>query len=331
MVLFTVVKNPYYALAEIRATRADFSMEKGNLERALHQVDGAIDLAPDVGRYYVQRSKILDQARSLNTSRGGRLLLAQEAYSANQKAVAANPFDVYSRLHLAESAFTEARLGQIGKGREALEEYGRLTFMLPRYWLPHFLLGRAYSEMGQPELAIKDYDEAIRLNAPGLVYLHKGMAYAALGQYQRAIEGYDEAIGHNPNLSSAYNQRGVAFYELGQPRKAIAEYGKAIGLNASLDPAYNNRGAAYHDLGQLDRAIEDFDRSLRLNPQFAEAYANRAVVLTLLNRDEEARLDFDRAVALGFDATTLEKALRPSHQPSQSGAAGGDDADSVRR
>ena len=66
----------------------------------------------------------------------------------------ANPYDTYNGLHFAESAFTLAGLGQPGNGEEAIEEYQRLTVMVPRFWLPHFLLARAYVEVGDPVRAV---------------------------------------------------------------------------------------------------------------------------------------------------------------------------------
>jgi len=305
--VFTIIKNPYYALAESKATAADSTLKRGDLQRAMKQIDDAIALAPDIGRFHVTRAKVLDMARRSAVSQTARSLLAQEAYSANRRAVATNPFDIYSKLHFAESALTLAGLGQDGMGVEAIEEYGRLTLMLPRYWLSYFLLGRAHAEMGQPERAIEAYDEAIRLNPQYyLTYDQRGLVYTSRGQYQRAIEDYNKVIQLSPRLPSAYNHRGVAFYALGLLNDAIEDFDQAIRLNAQFAPAYNNRGTAYHELGQFERAIEDYDATILLNPQFAEAYANRALVYSLLKRDAEAKRDLDHALQLGFAPDFLE-------------------------
>lgn len=311
LVVFTLINNPALILAEIKATAATAAVEDTNPQRALQQIDGAINLAPDVARYHVQRAKILDRVRSMSASRIDQVQLAQGAYLANQRGVTANPFDLYSRLHLAESAFTLAQLGRLEKNQEALDEYRRITFMMPRYWLSHFLLGRAYNETDQPELAIESYDEAIRLN-PGfqLAYNQRGNAYASLGRYQRAIEDYNEAISISPLFSSAYNQRGMAFYHLGQLSQAIHDYGEAIRVNPKQASAYNNRGVAYFEMSRLENSIDDFDKAIQLNPRFAQAYANRAFANAGLNRDGEAQKDADRAVQLGFSSALLDQGLK---------------------
>lgn len=297
---FTTLRNPYYALAETRAAAADTTLKRGDLQEAIDQIEEAIGLAPDVGSYHVTRTKILNSARQFSADQPGQVVLAREAYVTSQRAVEANPYDIYGRLYFAESALTLAVLGQDGKGEEALEEYRRLTIMVPGHWLPRFLLGRAYTELGRPRLAIKAYDDAIRLNPQlSLNYSQRGMAHLNLGHYQQAIRDFDQA-NRSGEDAFLYSQRGVALYQLGQLQKALESYDKAIRINPRLVSAYNNRGTAYHTLGQLDKAIDDYDEAIRLNPRFAEAYANRAMVHALLKKSTAAQQDAERAKELGF-------------------------------
>jgi hypothetical protein len=88
---FTLVKNTSYTLAEKRATSAAASLDEGRPEMAMQSIDSAIALATDIGRYYVIRANILDQARSSKAADSDRARLALEAYQANGHAVIANP------------------------------------------------------------------------------------------------------------------------------------------------------------------------------------------------------------------------------------------------
>ena len=54
-----------------------------------------------------------------------------KAKAATGRAVDVNPFDLYGRLHHSESTFTLATMGNTQKGEEAIEEYRRLTLMVP--------------------------------------------------------------------------------------------------------------------------------------------------------------------------------------------------------
>jgi len=325
---FTLVKNTNYALAENRATSAAASLDDGKLEMAMQSIDSAIGLAPDVGRYHVIRANILDRARSSTAAASVQARLALEAYQANGRAVIANPFDIYGRLHFAESALQLAALGHPGKGEEAIEEYRRLTLALPRFWLSHFLLGRAYVETGKPDGAVEAYSEAIRLDplSPSF-YDGRAQAYGMLGEHRLAIEDYDRMIQLSPGTASHHTRKAVALFTLGRSEEAIQDLDEAIEIyhrtinhpgrgetklgnafkwNPKLALAYNNRGSAYYQLGRIERAIEDYDRAIQLSPRSAEFYANRAFAYELLNKDAEARRDLDHALQLGFAPESLE-------------------------
>ncbi|MCI0781098.1 MAG: tetratricopeptide repeat protein [Chloroflexi bacterium] len=298
----TMVKNPSYAFAEYRATSAAVSLGEGRLLRAMEQIEGAIALAPDVGRYHVIQANILDQAGSFADNEIHRIKLAREAYLSTQRAVAANPFDIYTRLHFAEAALTLAGLDQAGMSQRAIEESLRLTSMLPRYWLSHFLLGRAYAQSGEPDRAVEAYSEAIRLNPlSALFYDRRAEAYEMLGEHRLAVNDYGRAITLSPNDPSRYARRGVALFALGRLEMAIQDLDEALHLKPEQPLAYNNRGSVYYQLGRIERAIEDYDRAIQLSPRLAEFYVNRALAYALLNKDAEARRDVERAIELGFD------------------------------
>jgi hypothetical protein len=114
---FTLVKNTNYALAEVRATSAAASLANGQPEIPMRYIDRAIALAPDVSRYHVNRGNILDQTKGGTTTLPDQARLALEAYRANRSAVLANPFDIYGRLHFAESTLRLTALGEPGKVR----------------------------------------------------------------------------------------------------------------------------------------------------------------------------------------------------------------------
>ena len=157
MLGFTFVKNTNYAIVETKATSAAALLDNGRLEMAMQPIDGAIVLASDVGRYHIILANIQDQAKSSTAKPIDQSRLAVEGYQANERAVIANPFDIYGSLHFAESALTLELLGYPEEGGRAIEQYRHLTLMHLRFWLPHFLLGRAYVEIGEPVRAVEAY------------------------------------------------------------------------------------------------------------------------------------------------------------------------------
>jgi tetratricopeptide (TPR) repeat protein len=123
------------------------------------------------------------------------------------------------------------------------------------------------------QIAIDDYDEAIRINPKDAVaYFNRGTTYHSLNKKKRAIEDYDQAIRLNPEYADAYHNRGTTYRVLGQFRRAIEDYDQAIHLNPRDAVAYNNRGNAYKLQGKKAEAIADFEKLITLtdNPQWVK-------------------------------------------------------------
>ena len=67
-----------------------------------------------------------------------------------------------------------------------------------------------------------------------LAYVNRGAASRALGQPQRAIEDYDEAIRLGPQLALAYANRALAYTVLG--RDTVAQQDFDLAEELGVDP-----------------------------------------------------------------------------------------------
>src|SRR5262249_47557919 len=67
-----------------------------------------------------------------------------------------------------------------------------------------------------------------------IAYAFRGLAYIKTGDYDRAIRDYDEAIRLDPKFVRAYEERGAAYSWKGDYDRAIRDYDEAI----RLDPKY---------------------------------------------------------------------------------------------
>ena len=207
------------------------------------------------------------------------------------------------------------------------------------------LLGVAYRDLGDPSMAIKEFDGILRIRPESPeAFNHRAMIYWNLGEYDRALDDLDNAIKYEPKYAEAYSNRGFSYRELGQPQRAVEDLDEAIRLDPRYAVAYNNRGLAHSDLGQLQRAVDDYSQAIRLDPGYVQAYLNRgaawsdqgqpnnaltdseaaleldesnprtyalrAMAYTQLGRDTEARRDAERAVQLGIQREFLETKLR---------------------
>ncbi len=71
------------------------------------------------------------------------------------------------------------------------------------------------------------------------IFNNRGIAYYKLGQYEMAIQDYDDAILIDPQNAGTYYNRGFTYYDLGQYERAIQDYDEVIRLNPQDAWAYN--------------------------------------------------------------------------------------------
>lgn len=165
--------------------------------------------------------------------------------------------------------------------------------------LAFYRRGNAYNEQLESDRAIKDYDEAIRLNPRHAdAFSNRGVAYARKRNYDRAIQDYDEAIQLNPRHADAFSNRGVAYARKKDYERAIQNYDEAVRLKPDHVSALYARGNAYRRRGDYDQAVRNYDRVIRLNPRHAQAYSNRGVAYAGKGRDDLAIQDYDKAIGL---------------------------------
>jgi tetratricopeptide (TPR) repeat protein len=92
-----------------------------------------------------------------------------------------------------------------------------------------------------PDLAISGCTAVIRSGRLtqgelALAFHARGNAYGRKREYDRAIRDYDQAIRLNPNDASVFISRGLAYRALGQQAQAAEDFATAGQLNPDLPP-----------------------------------------------------------------------------------------------
>jgi len=191
--------------------------------------------------------------------------------------------------------------------------------------------GSAYNNLEQFENAVKDFNEAIRLD-PNRATAYAGRAYALYKQekYQDALKDCNEALRINPNLSSAYTCRGNVYskleqyqksmqdlnkglsvenhqgglvsrsrthYLMGNYKAAVADATAAIAKNPRDPVAWDNRGVAYHELKSFQLALSDYNKALSLRPGDPKYTCHRGITYAEMGKTDLAIADFDYAIS----------------------------------
>ena len=165
---------------------------------------------------------------------------------------------------------------------------------------PALFINRAllWAEKGELDLAIADYDSAIRLD-PGsaTAFNNRGTLWRRKKDLDRANADFSEAIELDPLYAAAYNNRGITWRSKDLDR-AIADYSEAVRIDPRYFVAFNNRGNSYREKKEFDRAIADFTEAIRIQPRYALAYANRGMAYRAKKDYEHAIDDYTQAIRL---------------------------------
>jgi tetratricopeptide (TPR) repeat protein len=158
---------------------------------------------------------------------------------------------------------------------------------------------------GELNNAIKDYDEAIRLDPKDVIAYHnRGLDKMDLKDNIGAIKDFEEAIRLDPKSAFSYSGRGSARRNLKDYSGAIQDDDEAIRLDPKYAMAYNNRGYSKMLSSDWNGAIRDLDEAMRLNPKGTHSFSNKSFLLSTC--PEASMRDGNMAAELAERALKLD-------------------------
>jgi formylglycine-generating enzyme required for sulfatase activity/tetratricopeptide (TPR) repeat protein len=186
-----------------------------------------------------------------------------------------------------------------------------------------FLLNRGMGYAGsfRPELALKDFNQAVELN-PGLAeaYLERGMLFLHTGDYEQATVEFQQAKERKPSLQAPdtmlqrirtgaeLRDRNFAEAERaaqqGNYKAAVQLYTELLEKDALAGARYPlfvtlyNRGNAFFAQHQVQEAIQDYSAAIELNPKHVSSYYNRAGAYATLGRFDLGVRDYNKVIEL---------------------------------
>ena len=106
----------------------------------------------------------------------------------------------------------------------------------------------------------------------------EGLFIIKFGQYQMAIEDYNKAIRLKPDDADAYNNRGTIYTKFGQYQMAIEDFNNAIRLKPDDADTYFNRGFVYFNQSNIISGCEDAKKACELgNCKILEAVTGKGL------------------------------------------------------
>ncbi len=132
--------------------------------------------------------------------------------------------------------------------------------------------------------------------------IHHDLAVEALrgGRAQEALKEYDEALKLNPDFPEAHLGRGLVLeFGFGKIEDAEKEYRRALALRRDYPEAHNNLGQLLARSGRPEAAIQEFDAALA-DMMYREPYkarCNKGIALWQLGRKADGIAELRTCVA----------------------------------
>jgi clan AA aspartic protease (TIGR02281 family) len=149
--------------------------------------------------------------------------------------------------------------------------------------------GTCYSQLGEYDKAIADFDEGLKLKESISLYLAKAEAERLKGDYKTAIRDFTKAIELDPMNNYAYYKRGWTKEFDNDFQGALKDYTTSIEIDNEYAYVYMNRGRLYQkELDKPELAKQDFEKVLELDTIIERSGNCRQYALMHLKRNVEA-------------------------------------------
>jgi lipoprotein NlpI len=138
--------------------------------------------------------------------------------------------------------------------------------------------GQVYASKGAYGLAIKDFDDTLRINSKDVEALNnRCWTRTVVGDLQGALKDCNEALRLRPNFVDALDSRGLVNLKSGAVKNAIADFDAALKINPRLTSSLYGRGVAKQRNGSAQEGALDIANAKAMDPNIVQEFASYGV------------------------------------------------------
>ena len=189
-----------------------------------------------------------------------------------------------------------------GNYNEAVYKLQTVITEKPNYYLGHYLMGVALSELEKEDDAIKSFEKAISLNpydfesyaSLGRIYYSKAETKFSDSDAKKSIQYFNRALKLNKNCPTYYFYIGMNELQTGNTNVAIYNFDQALKINASdYNSSYYKLIAQYINGNYQDVVDGSTKLLLKHVSNYNSVLYLRALAYTKLNDTERALQDLN--------------------------------------
>ncbi len=158
----------------------------------------------------------------------------------------------------------------------------------------HYELGMDYYGIGEEDKALREWEEALKLDPNSEARHMVGHIYFKKGDYESAKKEWEQILLQDQSNFMALNNLGNLYKETKDFEKALEYYSRALTVNPEMAVAHHNVGNIYLDRGELKLAKEKFRKALALDPKMSIAMLQMGNLLVQEEKYDEAVIYFKK-------------------------------------
>lgn len=228
--------------------RARITARAGDLDMAARLYEDAAALEPTFAEALEAQGEILDMAGRSELGRA-KYEAAREVRAKVRQGPPDRPFATRQR----------------GNFTPEILAYNSVLRSLKKNALPYLARGNAHLAEGRPELALADYDHALKLKPALLdVTTLRAEALAQLGRFPEALSACNAVLAIRPTDAETLNERAVVLMALGRVEEANADWRRQFDLLAA--DRVSARACVALRMADYDKALAALSAALLREP-----------------------------------------------------------------
>ena len=284
----TQQRNSKISLANTLVARADSSLEKGEVDRAIVDYREALRAVPTHANAKAGLSEAL-------TAKG-----IESAGDTGNNAAVPYLTEAISLDPANDVAF--AKLGEVydanndpAKARTNYEKALQINPELSSLYVP---VGMNYvngGEIAKAETAVQNAEKRGVNDAP--LQNLKGMILYKQNKNAEALAAFEKALALEGRNATAKYYRAALLDRMNQPDQSIAAYRETVALEPSYSPAWYDMGVSYYNRGDYKNAAVAYSEAVKVDPNYHQAHYNLANTYRQLEQWPQANNEYGLAEA----------------------------------